>query len=54
MARRKNARRPRWFVVTVLLILGYFGTMIVSQGIYLFHVRAEQRAASERLTAGGE
>ena len=54
MARRKNARRPRWFVVTVLLILGYFGTMIISQGVYLYHVRAEQRAASERLTAAQE
>lgn len=51
MARRRNARRPRWFVITVLLILGYFGSMIVSQGLYLSHVHEDQRVASERLAA---
>ncbi|WP_040572341.1 FtsB family cell division protein [Selenomonas flueggei] len=54
MTRKKSARRPRWFMVVMLLILGYFGTMIISQGIYLFHVRAEQHAASERLAAAQE
>lgn len=49
MARRSNPRRPRWFVITVLLILGYFGSMIVSQGLYLSHVHEDQRLASERL-----
>ena len=51
MARRSNPRRPRWFVITVLLILGYFGSMIVSQGLYRSHVHEEQRLASERLAA---
>lgn len=51
MARRRNARRPRWFVITVLLILGYFGSMIVSQGLYLSHVHEDQRLASDRLAA---
>ena len=49
MAQRRNARRPRWFVITVLLILGYFGSMIVSQGLYLSHVHEDQRLASDRL-----
>ena len=43
MAQRKMPRRPRWFVITVLLILGYFGSMVVSQ--------EDQRLATERLTA---
>ena len=51
MAQRRNARRPRWFVITVLLILGYFGSMIVSQGLYLSHVHEDQRLASDRLAA---
>ena len=51
MARRSNPRRPRWFVITVLLILGYFGSMIVSQGLYLSHVHEDQRLVSERLAA---
>ena len=51
MAQRRNARRPRWFVITVLLILGYFGSMIVSQGLYLSHVHEDQRRASDRLAA---
>lgn len=51
MARRSNPRRPRWFVITVLLILGYFGSMIVSQGLYLSHMHEDQRLASERLAA---
>ena len=51
MAQRRNARRPRWFVITVLLILGYFGSMIVSQGLYLSHVHEDQRLASDRLPA---
>ena len=51
MAQRRNARRPRWFVITVLLILGYFGSMIVSQGLYLSHVHEDQVLATERLTA---
>ena len=51
MARRSNPRRPRWFGITVLLILGYFGSMIVSQGLYLSHVHEDQRLASERLAA---
>ena len=51
MAQRRNARRPRWFVITVLLILGYFGSMIVSQGLYLSHVHEDQRLASDRFAA---
>ena len=51
MAQRRNARRPRWFVITVLLILGYFGSIIVSQGLYLSHVHEDQRLASDRLAA---
>ena len=51
MAQRRNARRPRWFVITVLLILGYFGSMIVSQGLYLSHVHEDQHLASDRLAA---
>ena len=51
MAQRRNARRPRWFVITVLLILGYFGSMIVSQGLYLSHVHEDQRLVSDRLAA---
>lgn len=51
MVQRRNARRPRWFVITVLLILGYFGSMIVSQGLYLSHVHEDQRLASDRLAA---
>lgn len=51
MAQRRNARRPRWFVIMVLLILGYFGSMIVSQGLYLSHVHEDQRLASDRLAA---
>ena len=51
MAQRRNAGRPRWFVITVLLILGYFGSMIVSQGLYLSHVHEDQRLVSDRLAA---
>ena len=51
MAQRKMPRRPRWFVITVLLILGYFGSMVVSQGLYLSQVHEDQRLATERLTA---
>ena len=49
MAQRRTPRRPRWFVITVLLILGYFGSMIVSQGFYLSHVHEDQVLATERL-----
>ena len=51
MARRRRSRRPRWFVIAMLIILGYFGSMIVSQGIYLSHVHEDQRIAAERLAA---
>ena len=51
MIRQRTPRRPRWFVITLLVILGYFGSMIVSQGFYLSHVYEDQRLASERLTA---
>ena len=51
MAQRRTSRRPRWFVITVLIILGYFGSMIVSQGLYLSHVHEDQMLATERLTA---
>ena len=51
MAQRRTPRRPRWFIITVLLILGYFGSMIVSQGFYLSHVHEDQRGAAERLAA---
>ena len=51
MARRRRSRRPRWFVIAMLIVLGYFGSMIVSQGVYLSHVYEDQRLASERLTA---
>ena len=51
MAQRRTPRRPRWFIITVLLILGYFGSMIVSQGFYLSHVHEDQVLATERLTA---
>ena len=49
MARRRRSRRPRWFVIAMLIVLGYFGSMIVSQGIYLSHVHEDQRIAAERL-----
>ena len=51
MARRRRSRRPRWFVLALLVILGYFGAMVVSQGIYLSHVHEDQQLASERLAA---
>ena len=51
MARRKRSRRPRWFVIAMLVRLGYFGSMIVSQGLYLSHVHEDQRVAAERLAA---
>ena len=51
MARKKTSRRPRWFVITVLLILGYFGSMIVSQGLYISNVHEDQMLATERHTA---
>ena len=51
MARRGTSRRPRWFIITLLLILGYFGSMIVSQGMYLSHVHEDQVLATERLAA---
>ncbi|MFC2314997.1 MAG: septum formation initiator family protein [Selenomonas massiliensis] len=49
MAQSRTSRRPRWFVITVLLILGYFGAMIVSQGLYLSHVHEDQTLATQRL-----
>ena len=51
MAQRRSSRRPRWFVIALLVILGYFGSMIVSQGLYLSHVHEDQALATERLTA---
>ena len=51
MARRRRSRRPRWFVIAMLIVLGYFGSMIVSQGIYLSHVHEDQQIAAERLAA---
>ena len=39
MAQRRSSRRPRWFVIALLVILGYFGSMIVSQGLYLLNLR---------------
>ena len=51
MAQRRSSRRPRWFVIALLVILGYFGSMIVSQGLYLSHVHEDQVLATERLTA---
>ena len=51
MAQRRTPRRPRWFIITVLLILGYFGSMIVSQGFYLSHVHEDQVIAAQRLAA---
>lgn len=51
MERRRTSRRPRWFIITVLLILGYFGSILVSQGLYLSHVHEDQVLASERLAA---
>jgi len=35
----------------MLIVLGYFGSMIVSQGIYLSHVHEDQQIAAERLAA---
>ena len=54
MARRRRSRRPRWFVIAMLIVLGYFGSMIVSQGFYLSHVYEDQRLATERLTVAQE
>ena len=51
MARKRPSRRPRWFVIALLVILGYFGSMVISQGIYLSHVYRDQRLATERLEA---
>lgn len=51
MAQIRTPRRPRWFVITIFLILGYFGSMIISQGLYLSHVHEDQVFASERLAA---
>mgnify|MGYP001680639827 CR=1 FL=1 len=48
---QKSSRRPRWFIITVLVIFGYFGSMIVSQGLYLSHVHEDQQLANERLAA---
>lgn len=47
--RRRPSRRPRWFVMALLVILGYFGSMLISQGLYLSHVYRDQRMATERL-----
>ena len=49
MAQRRTPRRPRWFVITLLIILGYFGSIIVSQGLYLSHVHEDQVLATQRL-----
>ena len=49
MSRRRRSRRPRWFIITMLIILVYFGSIIVSQGLYLSHVSEDQRLANERL-----
>ena len=49
MAQRRTSRRPRWFVITLLIILGYFGSIIVSQGLYLSHVHEDQVLATQRL-----
>ena len=51
MARKRPSRRPRWFVIVLILILGYFGSILVSQGLYLSHVHEDQRGAAERLAA---
>ena len=51
MAQRRSSRRPRWFVIALLVILGYFGSMIVSQGLSLSHGHEDQALATERLTA---
>ena len=49
MAQRRTPRRPRWFVITLLIILSYFGSIIVSQGLYLSHVHEDQVLATQRL-----
>ena len=41
MARKRPSRRPRWFVIVLILILGYFGSILVSQGLYLSHVHED-------------
>lgn len=51
MVRKRPSRRPRWFVIALLVILGYFGSMLVSQGLYLSHVHQDQQLATERLEA---
>ena len=51
MSRRRRSRRPRWFIITMLIILVYFGSIIISQGLYLSHVSEDQRLANERLAA---
>ncbi len=51
MVRRRTPRRPRWFMIALLVILGYFGSILVSQGLYLSHVHEDQRLASDRLAA---
>ena len=51
MARKRSSRRPRWFVIMIVLILGYFGSIVVSQGLYLSHVHTDQQGATERLAA---
>ncbi len=51
MVQKRTSRRPRWFVITIVIILGYFGSIIVSQGLYLSHVHEDQVVATERLTA---
>ncbi len=47
----KKKKGFNWFALFMLVVLAYFGTVLVSQQVHLSHVSESQRLADKRLNA---
>lgn len=54
MKRKKGHRHFSWFSIILIGIILYFGSILVSQRMYLNQVADEQAAAETRLAAARE